>query len=66
MNVFESIMTGLNEAIEYEQGKIAAGKTTLTIEPLPDISADEIKTIRITLDLHKLCLLLLLVFPRKQ
>lgn len=51
MNVFESIITGLNEAIEYEQGKISAGKTKLTIEPLPDISADEIKTIRNNLGL---------------
>ena len=46
MNVFESIMNGLNEAVEYEKGKIPAKKTTLTIEPLPDISAEEIKAIR--------------------
>ena len=51
MNVFESIMTGLNEAVEYEKGKLPAPKTTLTIEPLPDISAEEIKAIR------KICLL---------
>lgn len=51
MNVFESIMTGLNEAIEYEQGKISAEKTTLTVEPLPDISAEEIKKIRNNLGL---------------
>ena len=46
MNVFESIMTGLNEAVEYEKGKLPAQKTTLTIEPLPDISAEEIKVIQ--------------------
>ena len=46
MNVFESIMNGLNEAVEYEKGKIPAKKTTLTIEPLPDISAEDIKAIR--------------------
>lgn len=46
MNIFESIMTGLNEAVEYEKGKLPAQKTTLTIEPLPDISAEEIKAIR--------------------
>ncbi|MGN0655043.1 MAG: helix-turn-helix domain-containing protein [Oscillospiraceae bacterium] len=46
MNVFESIMTGLNEAVEYEKGNIKAKKTTLTIEPLPEISAEEIKALR--------------------
>lgn len=46
MNVFESIMTGLNEAVDYEKGKISAPKTKLTIEPLPDISSDDIKAIR--------------------
>ena len=46
MNVFESIMTGLNEAVEYEKGNLTARKTTLTIEPLPEISADEIKALR--------------------
>lgn len=46
MNVFDSIMTGLNEALEFEQGKIPAKKVTMTIEPLPEISAEEIKNIR--------------------
>lgn len=46
MNVFESIMSGLQEAIDYEQEKIPARKTTITIEPLPDISPVEIKELR--------------------
>lgn len=46
MNVFDSIITGLNEAVDYEKGKISAKKTTLRIEPLPDISAEDIKAIR--------------------
>lgn len=46
MNVFESIMTGLNEAVEYEKGNLTAKKTTLTVEPLPEITAEEIKSIR--------------------
>lgn len=46
MNVFESIMTGLNEAVEYEKGNLPAKKTTLTVEPLPEMTADDIKNIR--------------------
>ncbi|MCI5911590.1 MAG: helix-turn-helix domain-containing protein [Oscillospiraceae bacterium] len=46
MNVFESIMTGLNEAVEYEKGNLTAKKTTITVEPLPEISAEDIKNIR--------------------
>ena len=46
MNVFESIMTGLNEAVEYEKGHLTAKKTTITVEPLPEISAEDIKNIR--------------------
>ena len=45
-NVFESIMTGLNEAVEYEKGNITAKKSTLTVEPLPEMSAEDIKSIR--------------------
>jgi len=46
MNVFESIMTGLNEAVEYEKGNLSAKKTILTVEPLPDICAEEIRNLR--------------------
>ena len=46
MNVFESIMTGLNEAVEYEKGNLTAKKTNITVEPLPEISAEDIKNIR--------------------
>ena len=46
MNVFESIMTGLNEAVEYDTGNLTAKKTTITVVPLPDISAEDIKNIR--------------------
>lgn len=53
MNVFESIMTGLNEAVEYEKGNLTAKKTTLTVEPLPEITAEEIKSIRNEIDLSQ-------------
>ncbi len=46
MNVFESIMTGLQEALDYEEGKGTARTTKLSVEPLPDLSANEIKSIR--------------------
>ena len=46
MNVFESIMIGLQEAVDYENGKIQAKTTKMTVEPLPDITADEIRSVR--------------------
>ncbi len=61
MNVFESIITGLNEAVEYEKGNLPAKKTTITIEPLPEMTADDIKNIttqsfeEIKLILHRQC-----------
>jgi hypothetical protein len=41
MNVFDSIMKGLNEAIEYENGNLTARETTLTTEPLPDLPTQQ-------------------------
>ena len=46
MNVFESIVNGLNEAIEYEKGNPSAKTATITIEPLPEITAEEVKAVR--------------------
>lgn len=46
MNVFESIMTGLDQAVDYEKGIGKAKKTTITVEPLPEFSPEEIKNIR--------------------
>lgn len=43
MNVYESIMQGLTEALEYTQGKNTARSMHITITPPPEISADEIK-----------------------
>ena len=39
-------MQGLNEAIAYNEGKIKARTKTMTIEPVPDFKASEIKSIR--------------------
>ena len=46
MSVFESIMTGLNEAVDYEKGKGKARAVRVTIAPVPDFTAEEIKALR--------------------
>lgn len=51
MSVFESIVQGLNEAIEYEKGNVAAKTAKLSVAPLPDMNGIEIKTIRQSLDM---------------
>ena len=46
MNVYESIMQGLTEAVDYQQGKIPARKTRLTIKPINTFNNDDNKQIR--------------------
>ena len=46
MNVYESIMQGLNEAVDYQQGKITARKTKLTIRPVSTFNNADIRYIR--------------------
>jgi putative transcriptional regulator len=46
MSVYESIMQGLNEAVEYQQGNINARKTRLSIKPLSVFDVADIKQIR--------------------
>lgn len=46
MSVFDEIKTGLNQAIEYENGSLKANSRTLTILPIESFTADEIKAIR--------------------
>ena len=46
MNVYESIMTGLNEAVEYEKRTLKARTVQLTVAPVPDFTAEEIKDLR--------------------
>lgn len=49
MDVYESIMQGLQEAIDYNEGKIAARSNTMSIEPIQKFEASEVKEIRTTL-----------------
>lgn len=46
MNVYEGIMQGLQEAVDYNEGKIKARSNTMSIYPIPKFEAKEIKTIR--------------------
>ena len=47
VNVFENVVDGLNQAIEYEKGKLKGVKTRrVTITPLPHYSGKKIKKIR--------------------
>jgi len=46
MSVYESIMQGLSEALDYQQGKITARKVKLTIKPVDTFNNDDIKQIR--------------------
>ena len=47
MSVFEDIKLGLNEAIEFEKGTLNANTRTLSITPIEEFTASEIKSIRI-------------------
>ena len=51
MNVYESIMKGLTEAKEYEKGEKTARTMKVAIAPLPDISANEVKELRQSLNM---------------
>ena len=46
MSVYESILQGLTEAEQYQQGNISAHKTKLIIKPVETFSTDDIKQIR--------------------
>ena len=48
MSVYESIIQGLNEAIEYEKGDVKAHSTVkCTVTPVPELTSSEIKDIRL-------------------
>lgn len=47
MSVFESIVKGLNEAVEYENGKGKARTAKCTVNPAPEFTSQEIRDIRL-------------------
>jgi putative transcriptional regulator len=46
MSVYQSIMRGLNEAIEYQQGRTKARKAKLSIKPVDTFNIEDIRQIR--------------------
>lgn len=52
---FDSIMTGLNEALEYSKGNLPnVRKRTVSIAPVPKYDASKIKEIRKSLNLTQM------------
>lgn len=52
MNVYESIVQGLNEALKYEKGNLKAKVTVCsTATPIPEFESEEIKNIRTSLNM---------------
>ena len=51
MDVYKSIITGLTEAVGYEKGTVKARKAKCTVNPAPDFNAQEIKSVRNTLQM---------------
>lgn len=51
MNVYESIIQGLNEAIEYEKGNLKTKTIKMSVAPLPDMESSQVKSIRKSLDM---------------
>jgi len=55
MNIYENIMQGLTEAADYQQGKINARKTSLTVKLVDTFNNNDIKQIRQRTDLSNVC-----------
>ena len=49
MGVYESILKGLQEAVDYENGNGEARVTKCTVNPAPEFNAQQIKNVRISL-----------------
>lgn len=49
MGVYESIIKGLNDAIEFESGKGTARVAKCTVNPAPEFDAKQIKETRLSL-----------------
>jgi len=54
MGVYESIIKGLNEAIDYENGKGTARVAKCTVNPAPEFNAQQIKDVRISLGMTQI------------
>ena len=54
MSVYESIIKGLSEAVEYEKGSGKARTAKCTVNPAPEFTAQEIKDIRLSFGMTQL------------
>lgn len=54
MGAYESIIKGLNEAIDYEQGNGSARVAKCTVNPAPEFNAQEIKNVRLSLGMTQI------------
>ena len=54
MGVYESIIKGLNEAVDYEAGKGKARVTKCTVNPAPEFNAEQIKEVRLSLGMTQI------------
>ncbi|MBQ8826109.1 MAG: transcriptional regulator [Oscillospiraceae bacterium] len=51
MNVYESIMQGLTEAVEYEKGTLKANRVKLSVTPVPAFNSNDVRDIRNRLEM---------------
>ena len=49
MGVYESIIKGLNDAVEFENGKGTARISKCTVNPAPEFNAKQIRDVRLSL-----------------
>lgn len=51
--LYESLMQGLNEAVEYEKGNVSLRTANIEINPVEEFTAKEVKDIRISLNMSQ-------------
>ena len=54
MNVYDGIMQGLQEAVDYNKGEIKARSSTIYVKPIQKYKADSIRSIRNSLGMTQL------------
>lgn len=66
MNVYESIMSGLNQAVDYSNGQKAGIRVhKLLVEPVDNFKPDEIKLIRNNLNMTQVIFAAILGVSKK-
>lgn len=66
MNVYESIITGLNQAVDYSQGNVVNARVhKIRVEPLETFQPNEIKMIRSNLNMTQVIFAAILGVSKK-